>query len=425
MNRFHNLLKDNILKMMTVFLFTLPFLDLITSLSINVFQLSFNFIIILKMLVMIILVYYLFFITKTKEKKISVIYLLMIFLYSMIYLAIILHDKGSDTLMYEFQNLMRAFYFPINLICLWNIYKEKKLNITEKHLTIILFIYIILLFIPTITNTGFNSYAYSKEGSLGWFYSTNEIGAILSILLPLAISYLFNLKQLWIKLFIVMISLYTYFSLGTKVPILSIGIIASLILLQFVIKQIQQKKVKKIILMLMISIVTIVGLVLIIPKTSFYKNIVIHLEFLEINEVKDFLDIDAIDDFIFSERITFYKNTLSNYQQATNLEKLIGIGYIENYGTDQVNTKMIEMDYYDIFFRHGILGTILFFIPLLIVLYKIISKITITDKLYQLYISIFLILLLALFSGHVLISPSVSIIVIYILLLTLETRGEL
>ena len=88
----------------------------------------------------------------------------------------------------------------------------------------------------------------------------------------------------------------------------------------------------------------------------------------------------------------------------------MGIGYIENYGTDDVNIKTIEMDYFDILYRNGYVGFILYFIPIIYILYKI--KMNKKLEIYSLVLS----LILALFQGHILVSPSVSICVIIIML---------
>ena len=49
------------------------------------------------------------------------------------------------------------------------------------------------------------------------------------------------------------------------------------------------------------------------------------------------------------------------YERANTYQKLFGIGYINNNKT----TKMIEMDYFDIFYSHGIVGFLIF-----VILYK-------------------------------------------------------
>jgi len=147
-----------------------------------------------------------------------------------------------------------------------------------------------------------------------------------------------------------------------------------------------------------------------IPKTNFYKNIKIHLDFLEIKNIEDLLTIKNIDHFIFSSRLKFLNETRTNFNNSDLYNHVMGIGYIENYGTDDVNIKTIEMDYFDILYRNGYVGFILYFIPVIYILYKI--KMNKKLEIYSLVLS----LILALFQGHILVSPSVSICVIIIML---------
>lgn len=414
MNEF---LKKYITKIIIIFLVLSPLFDLITSIQTNLFDFSFNFIIIFKLLFMGLFIYYLAFISKTKYKRISLIYLFIIFIYFVLYFFMVINYENLSSLVFEMQNLFRTFYFIINLICLFNIYIDNKTDNLDKTLSKILNIYILLIFIPTITKIGFDSYAYSKEGSLGLFNSTNEIGGILSILLPLGIYNLFKLKNKLFKVIILLISLYTYFSLGTKVPILSILVVLIFLGLKYIYELFKKSEFKKLSFMFISVIFIFIGSFILIPKTSFYKNIVIHLEFLEIDSISDFKDPHIIDHFIFSERVTFYERTLVNYNNSSMYEKLIGIGYMNDLGTD----KTIEMDYFDILFRNGIIGFIIYFIPYLFILINIFrnfGKVKKVDSyLFYLYISLILILILSLFSGHIITSPSVSIFVIIILII--------
>ena len=150
-----------------------------------------------------------------------------------------------------------------------------------------------------------------------------------------------------------------------------------------------------------------------IPKTSFYKNIQIHKNYLHINSYTEVLtDYKLMDHFIFSQRLTFLNNTHKNYSKSTIYEKLIGIGYIENYMTDKVSIKTIEIDYFEILYRNGILGFILYFYIFIIYLIESIKSLkekNLINKEYKL--SIFLVLILSLFSGHILVTPMVSIFV--------------
>ena len=159
-------------------------------------------------------------------------------------------------------------------------------------------------------------------------------------------------------------------------------------------------------------IIVILALIMIINKTTFYKNIIIHLDFLKVEKISDFKNPKIIDHFIFSQRLTFLNNTVKIYNKSPISSKLLGIGYIDNYGTDQVSMKMIEMDYFDILFRQGIIGIVIIFGGIVMM----INKKKRTKKINDVYLlSLFLSIILALLTGHVITSPSVSIYVALII----------
>ena len=122
---------------------------------------------------------------------------------------------------------------------------------------------------------------------------------------------------------------------------------------------------------------------------------------------------DLIDHFIFSQRLTFLENRKEDYLDASTYEKLFGIGYLE-FGQEE---KAVEMDYFDIYYSHGVVGFIIYFAIYGYIFYLIMKK---REKLniekYCIYISIILIILLSFITGHIITAPSVSILVAIILL---------
>ena len=76
---------------------------------------------------------------------------------------------------------------------------------------------------------------------------------------------------------------------------------------------------------------------------------------------------------------------------------------------------MIEMDYFDIFYHHGIVGFLVYF-SIIIYLLKKKIKFNKTFEGYMLRTSFFLIVLLSFFTGHIITAPAVSIIVTIIIL---------
>ena len=187
-------------------------------------------------------------------------------------------------------------------------------------------------------------------------------------------------------------------------------------LLFYVIKWIKEKQNKKILITSLAAIIMTITSIIILPKTTFYKNIQIHKDYLGFKNYTEILtNYELLDHFVFSQRLTFLKNTHTNYMKSNILQKTFGIGYIENYGTDKISTKTIEIDYAEVFYRNGIIGFIIFFSILIPNIIKLLKQKEKNIQNIELKTSILLILLLSLFSGHILVTPSVSIFVALII----------
>ena len=419
---FLNKYKSNIL---LIYLFIQPFIDLITSICINIINIDFTIGMIIRFFFLIFLFIEFLFNSNSKHKKKEFIYLCLISLYLILFFIQILVLKGIDASFYELSNTLRCFYFPISLVLLIDYFEKEKFKINPIIWKYLFMIYIILIFIPTITNTGFNGYTQGKVGNIGWFNSSNEISAILSLLLPLFIYGLAFNKNKIITIIELILTLYVIFNLGSKIVILACGIIILYYGFVYIKKWFINKELKKIGIVTTIVILFIIIASLLIPKTNFYKNIKIHLDFLQVKNITEIITNPKIfDHFIFSSRLTFLKNTASNYENSSVSEKLLGIGYIENYGTDDVSLKMIEIDPCDIFLRHGILGFIIYFLSFIYILVEIKKKHHNETIENNYLLSIIIGIILMCLSGHVLTSPAVSIYLSIIMIILLMTKNN-
>ena len=228
-------LKENISKIILIFLIIQPVIDCLTTISMNVFNLEITFGMIIRMIFLVFLYVYNFIITKPSKKNIILSSLTA--LYIILFATNIFLTKDISVLFYELKNLARYLYFPC---LLWNLYelkKKEKIEIEEKKLNLTYLIYLILILIPMLTNTDFSGYTQGKIGTIGWFSSTNEIGAILSGLLP----YLLLGQPLKKFIPIFLITTIVFFSLGSKITCLTLIIV----LLIYIIKQILKSKNRK------------------------------------------------------------------------------------------------------------------------------------------------------------------------------------
>ena len=402
-----NIINNN--KFLKIFLFMQPFLDVLAA--VLIYNNVDNFVTsLIRLVFMGLMVLYLYF-GEYENKKKTLIYVSTLIITIIIHTLIMVFDKDMSVFMYEFKNTISTYYFVFLLISLGVIYKDNK--ISKKELMYLWIIYVLLTFIPNVLGIGFKSYSHSKTGMTGWFYSANVVGSILVIILPIILSEIKKLPKLLIVILGAM-ALYSVFSLGTKTPVLGLGIILFFNLLYYVYKLFKSKK-KKSIVIIFSSLILLCGVsAYVIPKTSFYENLKIHYNFLKKNDVKIFSK-EFLDHFVFSQRLSMEERTRHNYNKSHIQEKIFGIGYIENYSTDSVNLKIVEMDYFDIFYREGIIGFILFFIPVIYMIVMFFKNNSINFVSVNMFISILLIMLLALFQGHIFITPAISIFVALIL----------
>lgn len=402
------IIKQYLSKYLGIFIILQPIIDLITGICLNVFKLNLTIGIIIRMLFLISIMYITTFIYKKKK---SFIYYLVFIIYSIIYLLVNILSKNTNVF-YEVQGLLRVFYFPLLLISLYDLKDEIKLS--KMTLVVTLFTYLILIFIPTILNIGFKSYQITKVGTLGFYNSANEIGGIISLITPLVFIVFSQSKKIIIKVILTLLYLFIILSIGTKTPLLSLLITSAMTYIYLVVSSVKNKKYKSLLISFSFIIVGILLLLIVIPKTNFYKNIQTHLDYLKVDNITDiFSDEKLIDHFIFSERITFYGDKSSLYKESNTYQKLFGIGYLNN---NKV-TKLIEMDYFDIYFSHGIIGFIIFIsIPLYVLLNFAKQPRKYDYNMYMLNTSLLLIIFLSFMTGHIITSPAVSIIAIIIIL---------
>ena len=408
MKRINDFIEKNIVKVIVIFLFAGPFLDLVTSILINFLDINLTIGIMIRGLFLAFILYYSIFITKSKNKKQINIIIGIVLTYMLIHSTYTFLNK--ELFMTEAQNIIRIFYFPLLMLGLFNVFTDKREEVNySKYFFYIFMTYLLLVLIPNVFNIGLDSYEIAKVGSIGLFNSANEVGAILAILLPFTIHELLKLKNIILKILIIFSIGYVFLTIGTKAPLIALVLVIMFFIIKYIIECIKKKETKKIAIISTLFVVAITASVLIFPKTSFYQNIRIHLDYLEIDNISEVItDFHVIDHFIFSERLSFLEAEMNNYKEANAIEKFIGIGSATN-----TERKNVEIDIFDIFFSIGIIGLIVYIIPIGYAF----KKTTNTKKVDSIWLcSFILIILFAMLTGHILVKPSVSIFAVIIML---------
>ena len=409
-------IKKNFNIILLIFILLQPILDVITGIGIHTWHTNITIGIVVRMLFLAFVLYSVIFVYKRKK---SLIFYAILVIYGILYMAGMLIYKDGVGLFSEIQGLCRVFYFPVLLISLYSIKDEIK--ISKMALMVVLITYLVCILVPNCLNLGFKTYEITKAGTLGFFNSANEISGIISILTPIMILILVNKKKILLTLIIVLIYLYVILTIGTKTPLLSLGITIFFTYLWFIRQEIKLKRVKRVAISIILLLIFIAGMIVILPKTNFYKNIETHLEFLEVDNITEvFKDKKLIDHFIFSERLTFLENRYKDYRDENNYLQLFGIGYLK----DGKDTKAIEMDYFDIYYSQGLIGFIIYFGIygyFFALIMKRRKRLDFTQ--YMLYISVVLSVLLSFITGHIITAPAVSILLV-VLLILLEKKQK-
>jgi hypothetical protein len=407
MKKISNLLNDKTVLIISVFLLLQPILDLITGIQTHYYDLFLSVGVILRFLFMIFIMYYIVFVTNSKYKKYSIYYFIVLFLYTLFFLISTVYFKDMSLMGEEIKWLIKNLYFPILLVGFINVFDTHKEKIEDLTFIKIISMYALIIIICKLIGIETISYTQGKTGYIGLFYSANEISGIISLLLPFLIFYRVDKSRLLLKAIIVLTVLYCTLTIGSKTAFLSLFIVITVYIINYFVRMVKSKKYKNIRVILLSLIISIALISVVLPYTAFYKNIKTHVKFLDINNVSEIFKGDNFNRLIFSDRLTFLNDTKDIYDKSNTIQKVVGIGY-----AFEVPNKTIEMDYFDIYYRYGIIGFITYFMPLVIAVIAILKGIRNTFDGKIVYIlAIFLSLVLALFTGHIFTAPSVSIYV--------------
>lgn len=402
--------KKNISIICMLFLLSGPIIDFVTGVMLHIFDVSLTLGLVLRMLFLLFIFYVTTFIY---NKKNNLLYYGIFVIYLLFFILGLALFKDNPNYFREIQNTVRMFYFPLLLLSLFSIRKE--LKITSLSLVITLCLYLVLIFIPLALGVGFESYAITKEGTLGFYNSANEISAIIAILTPVLFIIFYESKNVIFKLFITFIYFVVILSVGTKTPLLALIISLCVVFIYILYKAFKDKKYHVVTTFTAIVVALAIVVIVIAPRTSFYKNIEVHLDYLKVDDIFDiFKEERLVDHFIFSQRLTFLHNKDRLYDNANPYQKLFGIGYYKDNGKE---LKSIEMDYFDVYYNQGVVGFIIFFAPYIYVLISVIGERKMFSfRQLMMYLSLFLVIILSLFTGHIITAPSVSLIVCFLLL---------
>lgn len=426
-----------------------PILDLLTSFSIYVLHMSATVGIVVRFAFMLLALGYLLLHHKQQGAKKYILYLCLFGIVLAIGLVNNLMIKSPVSFGEEVKFIMKSVY-PIVLLFGYIIaLKELKNNEFAFHKIITCFLYATLILSISIitamaTGTDFPSYPNSKIGSRGWFFAGNDLSSIFAIMFPIVVLYSvhkttsFSKVYYWIP---TVLAMYASIMIGTKVGygaiVITLGIALFFLFIEYMMHRKKEGKGFTYLVNTIVAAVVLGGLLVLTPQTPMAKNMSIHLQIYEykksVQDEKDRKEGKVVKEeehkqgeltdsemksLIYSDRDKFLKVYKQYYKEAPLSQKLFGMGYAGNYTTKM---KLVEMDFHDLFFAFGIVGFLMYLLPLLYFGIKIfIRLITNFKKLFSvkhmlLASTLVLSLGIGFMSGHVLTAPAVSIFFVVIL----------
>ena len=216
--------------------------------------------------------------------------------------------------------------------------------------------------------------------------------------------------------------------IGTKVPFISLILLICVVLYSCIVKLPNRIERKVNIRNLIATLITIVGILLVLPFSPIAYNLgnVYNIAIPNVFSLgnkqkpntepnKNLQTKEEVQTAVYSSRNVYLAENLEKYKDSNSIKKFFGIGYLrEQPETKEITElKLVEIDYYDIFICHGIVGAIVYLIPFIylfvIFIRKIISniKLVLLDREYILReYSIVIALFIAFTAGHVFTAPA-------------------
>ncbi|MDN3019006.1 O-antigen ligase family protein [Paenibacillus sp. BSR1-1] len=432
-------------RMLIIFIALQPILDLLTSFSLHYLKSSLTVGLITRTLMFgITAIYITYSAIKYRQIKILV-YFLFLALVLILNLFIGHQLKSTFNLVEEIKYITKTVYFILMLFSyyfVWEYIKNKQTDVLLNKIVVGMLIVGIVMIVSLLTGTAIKSYTYGF-GSKGWFSSGNEISAIMAICSPLVIIYSFNHTNSWKDFYYwipTLLLLTSSLIVGTKVGMISafFFIIVTIVILlaQLFLKSKYNRR--KLIVNMLISVFVLASIGTLSQNTGAVSNIKQNSQRLEAKQQAE-EEMDAGTDtgneqadttqqtvktnkiirLLLSSRDIFLVAKNNEFKQASLGQKLFGLGYSTT--NEKGHTKMIEMDFFDLFYSFGIVGFLVYIIPILYFLYSFFLALLRNGRAFFNFDNILMFLGLVIgmgisvVAGHVFSAPAVSIYVAIIM----------
>ena len=335
---------------------------------------------------------------KDKRKE---VFILLIFFITYLGGQVLLN---KNSLFSSLNSLLTVFYLPVSLLFFKN-RENRYLNL--RVITYIYLGYLSLIIVPYLFKYGnyASNFYEGKSGFYGLFYGGNEISNILVILLPLVIEYLKERKNSLLVILVFLELMGCIYLVGTKTIIIG-SILVSIYYLGKYYKSLD-KRFRR--LLVSLGVIGIILLIIVLPRLNVYKNIMMAINYYNLS-IREIFSLKGLDKLVFSGRLDILGKVNGLYMKSNWSNIFLGLSnsYVNVY-------KGIEIDIFDIFYTVGILGIGVY----IYLSYKGLKKIMIKEPYL---VSLVLGILISLVTGHVLMSPNVSIYLGVLLLLNNNSK---
>lgn len=408
-----------------------PFLDILSSLSNRFLSIPISPGIAIKGILFFVFIYY---ILKSLPLLLNekLLFKTYVFIAITIIVSFIINLLMKDPFSFveEVMFTFKICYFFIVLIAT-HLWFKQNLKRTKLYTYLVgsAIVYNVFIWLPYYLGISFNAYKYNKEGTVGWFYSANELSAILACLFPIVAILYFKQKDIskWLVTIGLLSFLPSFFVIGTKVSF-AIGFVYSLLFALMIVGQALTKKRTKYTFILAIGFLFFTFYQFNSPAVS---NTEQHLAYEEpkVEEVEEGTEIKIIDpnvlvypepihpllNKILSDRDVYLKlhwNYLNDNLDENESKGLYRVFYGMGYASDySIEAKQIEMDFFDLAFSYGLFFTVALLILFGLYAFKMLKNMkAVKSFAFRVFafVGMGIALGISFLTGHVIVSPSPS-----------------
>lgn len=387
------MVKNNfIMNFIKIFLYSLPLID---ALSFFTRKAPVSVGLVLKVIFLIFLFIYVVKNYRGEKLKKIILFFTSIFAFGLFFVLI---NTDGDFIT-EFMGISKLLFLPMLLGLLYCI-KEMEEDWFDWNIIInIALLYAFIVVTTTFAGLGQNTYSH-RAGLVGYkgsYVAGNDVGTIIGVAISICLLTKFDKVKFAKFVFLILVAAF----MGVKTPLLMFLMSVTYLVIRNIVKKEHLKKT-------LISILALIALMAVsVPRLNMIKNIETRAN--KMYESGKY-DVDSVEElyfdpyiltneFVLSGRLGLLDNINEEYENSDFDDKLNGIGY-------GPYIRSTEMDFFDLFYRVGIVGFVLYILMLIYSMKLHIKKFRFNEK----YFVIFMTLLCGFLVGHVLTAISVAMI---------------